>query len=240
LNALMARLARLSAAQEATLLWGASFGAIVLSSLLLPKGYAKVVATISFLYLPLWAMRRRGEDYRDYGVTLRCWKRDVKLFLILAAIGAPLYLGGYVAFAYLLGRLPPHIAEIISPYPAHWTFHLRLPGRFDEWVIDQIFVVALPEEFFYRGFMQTRLRDAWPQGAVLFGVRLGPAFFVTALLFALGHLAIFQAWRLAVFFPALLFGWMRERTGTVLGSALLHAASNLYELILAASFFGRV
>src|SRR5713101_5207743 len=33
--------------------------------------------------------------------------------------------------------------------------------------------------------------------------------------------------RLAVFFPALLFGWLREKTGTVLGATLLHAAFNL-------------
>jgi membrane protease YdiL (CAAX protease family) len=240
LSALARRLERLTAPQEVFLVWATSFAAIVVTYGLLPKGFAKVAATVSFLYLPLLVMRRRGEDYRDYGVTLRAWKQDLKLFLILAAVGAPLYLGGFVAFAYLLGKLPAQVAGLISPYPAHWTFHLRLPQRFDEWVVDQIFVVALPEEFFYRGYIQTRLRDAWPQGRMLFGVRLGPAFFVTAVLFALGHLAIFQAWRLAVFFPALLFGWMREKTGTVFGSALFHAACNLYELVLAASFFGRV
>jgi len=53
-------------------------------------------------------------------------------------------------------------------------------------------------------------------------------------------LAIFQVWRLGVFFPALLFGWMRERTGTVAGSALFHAACNLFELFLEASFFARM
>src|SRR5258708_35452680 len=99
-------------------------------------------------------MRGRGEDYRDYGVTLRHWRRDLKLFAALCAIGAPLYLGGYLGFAYLLEQLPPHWAHILSPYPAQWHFQLRLPPRFDEYVVDQVFVVALPEEFFYRGFMQ--------------------------------------------------------------------------------------
>jgi membrane protease YdiL (CAAX protease family) len=199
-----------------------------------------VVATVSFLYLPLVAMRRRGEDFHDFGVTFRGWRQDLKLFLLLAAIVGPLYLGAYVGYAWVLGKLPAHWAQLLSPYPADWSFHLRLPARFDEWVVDQLFVVALPEEFFYRGFIQSRLRDAWPEGRVVLGARLGRAFWVTAVLFALGHLAIFEAWRLAVFFPALLFGWMRERTGTVVGSALFHAACNLYELVLAASFFGRV
>jgi membrane protease YdiL (CAAX protease family) len=100
-------------------------------------------------------------------------------------------------------------------------------------------VVALPEEFFYRGYLQGRLRDLWPEGKRVLGARLGRAFWLTALLFAVGHLAIFQAWRLAVIFPALLFGWMRERTGTVMGAALFHAACNLLALVLEASFFGR-
>jgi len=99
-------------------------------------------------------------------------------------------------------------------------------------------VVALPEEFFYRGYLQTRLRDAWPWGRVVLGVRLGPAFFLTAALFALGHLAIFQVWRLGVFFPALLFGFLREKTGTVIGAALFHALCNLAVLVLEASFYG--
>jgi membrane protease YdiL (CAAX protease family) len=226
-----------SAVREVVWLWLVCFGAIVLTYVTFP-GYAKLAATIGFLYLPQLAMRRRGEDYRDYGVSFRSWRQDLKWFLVLSAIVLPLFAGGYLLFAELLTRLPTGVARLLAPYATHWHFHPRLPPRFGEWVIDQLFVVALPEEFFYRGYLQTRLRDAWPQGKVLFGVRLGPAFFVTAALFALGHLAIFQVWRLGVFFPALLFGWMREKTGSVLGAALFHATCNLAMLVLEASFYG--
>ena len=75
---------------------------------------------------------------------------------------------------------------------------------------------------------------------MVFGARLGPAFWLTAALFALGHLAVFQFWRLGVFFPALLFGWMRERSGTVVAPALFHASANLLEKVLEASFLGFV
>jgi len=227
----------LSAAQEALAAWGASFAAILIASLTLHR-YAKLVATVSFLYLPLIPMNRRGEDYQDYGVTLRRWRQDIKLAGLLFALVVPLYFAGYVAFAELLRNLPAWLVPHLSPYGADWSFKPRLPERFDLWVLDQLLVVALPEEFFYRGYLQTRLRDAYPQGRVFLGARLGPAFWLTALLFAVGHLAIFQVWRLAVIFPALLFGWLRERTGTVFGSSLFHAACNLYELILRASFFG--
>lgn len=240
-RAIQQRFFQLSAVQEALLLWGLSFSSLVVAFVLFggQSGYAKVVATVGFLYLPVLAMRRRGEDYADFGLTFRALGRDLKLFAILFAIVAPLYVLGFWVFAELVPHIPGEFGRLISPYVERPHFELRLPDRFAEWTIDNLLVVGLPEEFFYRGYLQTRLRDAWPGGKVVFGARLGKAFWVTAVLFAIGHLAIFEVWRLAVVFPALLFGWMRERTGTVMGAALFHAACNLLALVLEASFFGR-
>ncbi len=224
------------AVAEALLLWALCFLSIIVTFIVFPR-YAKLVATAGFLYLPLVAMRRRGEDYRDYGVTLRAWRQDLKLFAVLFAVILLLFPAGYLGFSELLTRMPAIWRELLAPYAGHWQFHPRLPARFGEWVVDQLFVVALPEEFFYRGYLQTRLRDAWPRGRLIFGARLGRAFWLTAVLFALGHLAIFEFWRLGVVFPALLFGWLREKTGTVVGAALLHACCNLLVLVLEASFY---
>jgi membrane protease YdiL (CAAX protease family) len=230
---------RLSAVQEAVGLWALGFLGIIIAFLLFRgTSIPKLVATVGFLYLPLVAMRWRDEDYRDYGLTLRAWRQDLKLFFLLSLIVGPLFFVGFSAWVELIPHLPPELARLLTPHSGQAHFSPRLPPLFGEWVIDQVFVVALPEEFFYRGYMQTRLRDAWPGGRKVLGARLGAAFWVTALLFALGHLAIFQVWRLSVFFPALLFGWMRERTGTVLGAALFHAACNLYVRFLEVSFFG--
>jgi membrane protease YdiL (CAAX protease family) len=53
------------------------------------------------------------------------------------------------------------------------------------------------------------------------------------MIFAAGHLATVQVpARLAVFFPALLFGWLRARTGGVGASVFFHATCNLYSLVL--------
>jgi hypothetical protein len=230
---------RLSAVREVTGLWAVGFLAIVVAFLLFGgTGVPKLVATVGFLYLPLIAMRWRDEDFGDYGLTLRHWKEDLRLFLLLSLVVGPLFFLAFAGFVEVVPHLPRGLARLLTPFVGEARFELKLPPRFGEWVIDQLFVVALPEEFFYRGYMQSRLRDAWPGGRRFLGVRLGRAFWVTALLFALGHLAIFQAWRLAVFFPALLFGWMRERTGSVVGAALFHAACNLYVRFLEVSFFG--
>ncbi len=233
------RISRLSAVQEALALWALCFALVVIAYVFV-REQAKLVATVCFLYLPLLAMNGRGEDHAEYGVTFRRWREDLKLFLLLFGITVPLFTLAYVVYAELLLHLPKPLVQLISPYAGPWQFELRLPNRFGEWVVDQLLVVALPEEFFYRGFLLTRLSEAWPQGRTVLGVRVGRAFWVTAILFALGHLAIFEAWRLAVFFPALLFAWMRLRTGTVIGAALYHAGCNLLVKVLDASFYGRL
>ena len=200
--------------------------------------YVLFAAAGSWIGAFLSAVQHRGEDWPEYGLSTRQLGKDLRLFLTMSAIVFPLFIAGYVAFTSLWPQLPPWV-HALTPYSgAVPPFEFRLPDRFSEWVIDDVFVVALPEEFFYRGYLQTRLRDAWPEGRLFFGARLGKAFWVTAILFALGHLAIFQVYRLGVFFPALLFGWMRERTGTVIGAALLHACCNLLVLVLEASFYG--
>lgn len=227
-----------SAVREALAVWALCFFAIVVAWVTV-NAWAKLVATVGFLYLPLLAMRQRGEDYRELGVSTRKLGRELGMALGFFAIIAPVYALAFWAFVELVPALPQPWQGLLSPFVGRPHFAWRLPDRFTEWVIDQMFVVALPEEFFYRGYLQTRLRDAWPRGKVVLGARLGPAFWVTQVLFAVGHLAIFEAWRLAVFFPALLFGWMREKTGGVVGAAVLHALCNLLVLVLRACFFGR-
>lgn len=225
-----------SPAHEALVLWALAFVAILVTYAL-ARSWAKPVATVVFLYLPLWAMRRRNETYDDYGVTLRAWRQDLLLVAVCCLVVLPLYTAGFWTATVVRPHLPGWAQPWLAPLTGQGrTFHARLPDNFSLWVIDQLFVVALPEEFFYRGYLQARLKATWPRGARVFGVTVGPAFLLTAVLFALGHLAVFQVWRLAVFFPALLFGYLRERTGTVLGSTLLHAICNLYALFLEASF----
>jgi len=228
-----------NAAHEALVVWALLFGAVVLAFIFY-RPAAKIVATVGFLYLPLMAVQHRGEDWPDYGLSMRQLGKDLRFFLAMSALIFPIFIAGYVAFTWAWPQFPADWVRLLTPYTGAPHFEFRLPDRFTEWVIDDVFVVALPEEFFYRGYIQTRLRDLWPKGRLFLGARLGPAFWVTAVLFALGHLAIFQVWRLGVFFPALLFGWMRERSNSIVAPALFHALANLLIKILDASFFGRV
>lgn len=227
---------RVQPLREALGLWAVAFLAIV-ATFTLARPWAKPVATVAFLYLPLWAMERRGEDYRDYGLTFRAWRKDLLLVTAMCLLVLPVFTLGFWTATVVRPHLPAWAQPLLAPLGGQSRFfHPRLPDNLGLWTVDQLFVVALPEEFFYRGYLQARLKQAWPGGARIFGVTVGPAFLLVALLFALGHLAVFQAWRLAVFFPALLFGYLRERTGTVMGSTLLHAIFNFYALFLELSF----
>jgi membrane protease YdiL (CAAX protease family) len=92
----------------------------------------------------------------------------------------------------------------------------------------QLLLVALPEEFFYRGYLQTRLDGLDPRRFHFGPFHTSPAILITSLLFALGHFIIgFDPVRLAVFFPSLVFGWLRDRSGGLGASIVYHAACNL-------------
>jgi hypothetical protein len=96
-------------------------------------------------------------------------------------------------------------------------------------IIVQLLLIALPEEFFYRGYLQRRLdelrgRRAWALGPV----ELSRSNLVVSALFAVGHFAVgLDPLRLAVFFPSLVFGWLRDRTDGIVAPVLYHAACNL-------------
>lgn len=96
-------------------------------------------------------------------------------------------------------------------------------------ILVQFLLVAVPEEVFYRGYLQSRLDGLVGRPRRILGATLNPTSVVlTSALFALGHIAtVFHPARLAVFFPSLLFGWLRARTGGVLAPAIYHAASNI-------------
>jgi membrane protease YdiL (CAAX protease family) len=100
-------------------------------------------------------------------------------------------------------------------------------------LLGQVLVIALPEEAFYRGYLQSRLDDAWAPRWRVLGASVGPGWLVGAAIFALGHIVTVPLpTRLAVFFPALVFGWLRARTGGIGASVAFHAFCNIYSQIL--------
>ncbi len=161
---------------------------------------------------------------------------DLGRAIVRAAPSAVTELGVAVAVAAVV--FPAYAAGYYWWWePAH-SFDLTLPPDLANLALAQLVVVALPEEAFFRGFLQTGLTDLAKVRVRVLGVDVAPAaWLLQAALFALLHVLVEpHPARLAVFFPALLFGWVRAWRGGVGAAIGLHAMSNLYSEILARSW----
>jgi membrane protease YdiL (CAAX protease family) len=203
----------------------------------LPEDYAATGVGLGFL-LVVHRVVLRGADgatVRRFGLalggllepepiewhrTLRELTRAVLASLMVALVVFPPFTAGWLLwYAPDAGFSPPVMSDV-----GHQA-------------MGQLLVIALPEEAFYRGYLQRAFDDAWPPRIRVFGARLGPGLLLASLLFAVGHvLTQPQPQRLAVFFPALLFGWLRARTGGIGASVCLHAMSNLFASYLALGY----
>jgi membrane protease YdiL (CAAX protease family) len=132
-------------------------------------------------------------------------------------------------------------------YPCFW-FGFRLWWKVDTFTaapllpvlwrsLEELLAIALPEEAFYRGYLQTALDKSLPQRISILGARVGPALPLTSAIFALGHLLTdVNPARLAVFFPSLVFGFLRARTGGIGSALVFHAMCNVFSWYLLESY----
>lgn len=205
---------------------------VTAASYLAPERYAATVVGIAFLAAAWWLVLRYDErTVRTFGLSLGGLLEPTRLDAGRIAREAAVALG----WALLLSAIafPPFWFGYQWWWHPHHAFHLRLPPSLFDEVAGQLVVIALPEEAFFRGYLQTSLDRAWPPRWRILGVDLGPGWLLASAIFAVGHvLTIRHPARLAVFFPALVFGWMRSRTGGVGASVLFHAACNIFSATL--------
>jgi membrane protease YdiL (CAAX protease family) len=179
------------------------------------------IVGIMFLLATWVAIQRHGEHASDYGLHLGGWPGELLAFGILALAIFPAF---YVGFR-IWWRVGP-------------GFDWDLPWPIWRLAATHLLVVAIPEEFLYRGFVQQRLGRFFKGRVRILGVGVGWAIPVTAALFAGGHFLVdMRVDRLATFFPALVFGWLKERRGSLCAPILFHASSNVFSDILTAGYF---
>jgi membrane protease YdiL (CAAX protease family) len=197
-----------------------------------------VVVAAVFLYLPAAIAFRRGEDLADYGLRWRGAGKGLLLATVAMLVVFPPFVVGF----YLWQKAVCATGSPLAP--------LAMPGQFAAFamrathsladlarghvsdgamaVLSEVIVTALPEELFFRGYLMKRLEAAFPPRRRLWGGGVGIALVLQAVLFTLGHVLVyFDLGRLAVFFPAFIFGWMRSRTDGIAAGTAFHASSNL-------------
>jgi membrane protease YdiL (CAAX protease family) len=213
------------AAQTLLVAFAVSAVATAASALL---GDAIVATAVGGVFLGatwLLVLRRRDADVRGWGLALggvlevppAPWSRTLRE--ASKALGWALFFAALVYPMFVLAF-------------ARW-WHVRHvawapPPKLLDAVLGQLVVVALPEEAFFRGYLQTALDRAWGRRVQIFGAWVGPGLFVSSAIFAVGHLAtVHNPARLAVFFPSLVFGWLRARTGGIGAGIAFHTMCNL-------------
>src|SRR5438552_2347485 len=227
----------------------AAAAALYWTAKVVPPLHSNLHAAIAilFFYAPVLAGRLAGRpfDFREAGLTLEPVRANAATLGVAAAVTFPLFVAGFFVF-YGLACGPATadgpLVALARLCPGGWRGWaggpLRWPDGFALIAANQLLVVAIPEEVFFRGYLLQRLEAFWPARRRILGAPLGLAWLLSAVLFALGHVLVdFNPQRLAVFFPALVFGWMRARTGSLAAGAIFHALCNLLADVLHASFF---
>lgn len=178
------------------------------------RDYTLVFTAAALIYIPIWIFYRRKERVGFFEPNLKTLGKSFLWFLIMCLAIFP-------------------ILEVGNRFYQDIFFHRGFSGGnfrgLASFAFFQLVIVAIPEEIFYRGYMQLQFNRIWGRPWKLLGVPIGKGFWVTAVLFAFSHSLIqLQWWHFSIFFPGLVFGWLREKTGSITASALFHAASNCY------------
>ncbi len=100
-------------------------------------------------------------------------------------------------------------------------------------IVWQFVCSGFGEEFVWRGYVQSRLNQAFGRPWMFFGVPCGPGLIIASLLFGLlhafntfdpaaGQYQLAWGWALWTCFSGLFFGLIREKTGSLLACGIAH------------------
>lgn len=187
------------------------------------KQYFALIFAILFLYAPVYVLKRAGRKLDFLDANAGAYFKSFLVFLAASAIVFPLFaLVSHLWIRFVYGVSGPNFI---------------LPADILKYSAFQLVMVALPEEFFFRGYMQSSLKLIFPAKWRILGVDLGWAWPLTAVIFAFAHSMVsLQWWHFSIIFPALLFGYLRERTGTITAALLFHGASNVVMYLIQSAY----
>lgn len=205
-------------------------------SYLTPSKHAATAVGLAFLGATWFLVLRKDEhEIRAHGLSLGGLLEPLPLERKRLLKDAAIALAWVLALAAIVFPAFWFGFKIFWHVKMHFVF--RWPKSPVDEIAGQLLVVALPEEAFFRGYLQTELEAAWPRRIRVFGTELGLGWLVSAMIFAVGHVLTTPVpARLAVFFPALLFGLLRTRTGGIGAGVLFHALCNLFSAFLARGY----
>ncbi len=108
------------------------------------------------------------------------------------------------------------------------SFSPIMQGSLALLTVNMFLFVGLPEEFFFRGYLQSELNYIFGKKFNFLSVKFGPGLFITAIIFTLSHIFVQMDWsKASLIFISLILGWLREKSGSILASAGFHTLANV-------------
>ena len=100
-------------------------------------------------------------------------------------------------------------------------------------VIYQFFISGFGEEIMFRGYVQSRINQEFGRPYKFLGVNFGVGLFVASFMFGFLHIlntfspftgsfTVLPWWGVSAFFSGLFFGFIREKTGSIVASGIAH------------------
>jgi len=180
--------------------------AILLSKFFLPSNYVISIAAMLML-LPILLKGDSG-----------LFKYDLKGVLIGLGVSAVL-LSIYTAVIYFYGLYVGQKLVINS-----------LPVAF---ILTQLLMVALPEEVFFRGYLQNKIGNNI-KGIIIVSLLFAVGHFITLCLGG-GHNIAICSQAILTFFPSLVMGYLYLKTKTLWASIIFHFFANIVHIAIALS-----
>lgn len=143
------------------------------------------------------------------------------IILPIAMIILPIIRGYKIKIRFVLSDiLRGLIISLIILMPFYIIFSKRDISNIGYiYFIYQLFIVAMPEEVFFRGYLQDSVGRNYK------------AIIIVSILFSIAHLPralFFNEWTsLLAFFPSLIMGWLFMKTNNVLPSIIFHWLANI-------------
>ena len=194
--------------------------ALLLLGIALPLAIGLQAPSVWFV-VPFVAIVLSRRPFEDYGLSFRNLGSLQFHLVVSAAI-----FGGYGLVFYLFTQAVLGL-----------SFRPTLPSDFPRLIVEQLLIVGLSEEFFFRGYLQTQLNRYFGRPYRLFGAHWGVGLIVAAAVFGLCHLVLGDISRLQVVFFGLFAGWLRERTGSIAVPAAYHGFANILQNFLQQSVY---
>lgn len=206
---------------EVLLAWALALGLVYGSARLLPEQAVPFGTALSWVAVAVGFLVARRRSLTAHGIAWRSVRATFKKVALYSAVFLPLYAAGFFLAFGVKGWGVPNPQIFVFSFVGNLAF------------------AALPEEIFFRGYVQSRLTGAATTVRRIGFLPITRPIVETAAIFAVTH-AVFLAnpfslqglERLTTFFPGLLFGALRHDADDVMTPAIFHALCNawLYSL----------